>query len=135
MPLLRATVNLERNSSPDRDDVQNVFHAVSPAGAQGAHAANLGLRLAAFYQGLSGIYSDLIVRNQVVHEVRIAEVTPGGAGQDDDVVSPLINTTRFDMTVDDGASTPFPAEVGITLSFEGDTAGIPEEVGDPNNPR
>lgn len=130
MPTVRATANLERTGSPDRDDVQNVFHVVTPAGNQTPFREALSVSIAGFYSSLAGLLSPVITRNALVHEVRLAEVAPGGMGEDDDVVSPVVHTHRFSLTTAPLNNHALPSEAGIAISFEGDTAGLAEEVGD-----
>jgi hypothetical protein len=129
MATLRATVILPKLSGKNEDACRNVWHFSTGGAIGAADTTAVGDGLVAFYQGISQLIASSVPRSGSASRIEFAEVTRGGAGASDDVVSSLIGTRTFGLTTAGSGTIDLPAECAIALSFRGDVAGLQEEAG------
>lgn len=128
MAILRATAVLNKRTGVPKDAARNVWHFSLPSVFTDAQVGQVGTQLALFYQGFVSYLSASLTDVANGHRIELADVTPGNPGEQDDVVSKLRGTTNFGLGIGT-TSLPLPNQVGITFSFRGDVAGVPEEQG------
>lgn len=127
MAILRATAVLNKKSGVARDAARNVWHFSLPGPFSDTQVGQVGTALGAFYTGRQTFLGNSLAGTALAHRIELADVNEGGAGESDDVISPLRGTTTFTITPD--TSDPLPNEVAACLSFSGDLSGVLEEDG------
>lgn len=127
MPLQRVTAYLDRPESPDRDDVQNVWH-FQTAGGTPAERTSIAGALEQFYEAVGPSISGLISRQPMAHSFKFATVGIGGPAPGDDQISPLVDERLWTLNTP-AAAGPLPAECCAVLSLESFVPGTPEEEG------
>lgn len=132
MSLVRAVVTFHHISGLPKDDVQNVWHfGTDPGGITTAISDDIIAKLKAFYQDAPTNGGVGLVRYLSGELNR----TPG---YDIDIYVKEIGEKDFGSPVDldhgiayeaEGAATNLPAETALAVSFHGNLADVPEEVG------
>lgn len=129
MATLRATVILNKLSGKPEDSIRNVWHFSTGSAIASNDMTSVGDGLVEFYQQLGTLLHGSVSRAVDAHAIEFAEVNRGSAGADDDVVSSLLATRKFQVIGAAAATLDLPSEVAICLSINGDLTGLNEEDG------
>lgn len=119
---------MRKNGGIGADAVVNVWHVQHLLPLDQSHANKITGEIGAFYTRLAPHLGQSLSRG-LVHTVDLATLTPGAAGPGDDTVSVLEWTAKFNLTTVGTGVQSLPSEVACCLSFQGETADIPEEEG------
>lgn len=138
MVIARATVTLPAVSLLPEDDAKNVWHFESFGDfLTASDMSDIATALTAFYSGpiaslgIGPYFSPSRSRAASACRIDIATVNPGVAGESDDTVSPILQSSNFTLPAA-GNAQGMPEQVAVALSLEASLTGVVEEIPGPD---